>query len=139
MPGLPAAGIAHPDMEAIAVIGIGCRFSGGATSVEDFWQMLCDGRTGHGKIPESRYKASAWHHPSHERKGAVGIPDVVSILSCDAKQNAQINHDSGFFLKEDPSRFDAPFFSITAKEAAGMDPAQRLLLEVAYETFENGK
>ncbi|KAJ5692438.1 hypothetical protein N7462_001861 [Penicillium macrosclerotiorum] len=48
-----------------------------------------------------------------------------------------INHDSGFFLKEDPSRFDAPFFSITAKEAAGMDPVQRLLLEVAYETFEN--
>ena len=53
-------------------------------------------------------------------------------------ENDQINHDSGFFLQEDPSRFDAPFFSITAKEAAGMDPAQRLLLEVAYETFENG-
>ena len=50
----------------------------------------------------------------------------------------KINHDSGFFLEEDPSRFDAPFFSITAKEAAGMDPAQRLLLEVAYEAFENG-
>jgi acyl transferase domain-containing protein len=36
------------------------------------------------------------------------------------------------------SLFDAPFFSITAKEAAGMDPMQRLLLEVAYECFENG-
>ncbi|KAJ5794143.1 hypothetical protein N7457_000742 [Penicillium paradoxum] len=106
-------------MEGIAVIGMGCRFSGGATSVENFWQMLCDGRTGHGTVPKSRYQASAWHHPSHERKGA-------------------INHDSGFFLQEDPSRFDAPFFSITAKEAEGMDPAQRLLLEVAYETFENG-
>ncbi|KAK5807537.1 hypothetical protein VI817_001795 [Penicillium citrinum] len=119
MPGIPTAKVADPEMESIAVIGIGCRFSGGATSVEDFWQMLCEGRTGHGKIPSSRYEASAWHHPSHERKGA-------------------INHDSGFFLQEDPSRFDAPFFSITAKEAAGMDPAQRLLLEVAYETFENG-
>ena len=51
----------------------------------------------------------------------------------------QINHDSGFFLEEDPSYFDAPFFSITAKEAAGMDPVQRLLLEVAYEAFENGE
>lgn len=51
----------------------------------------------------------------------------------------QINHDSGFFLAEDPSRFDAPFFSITSKEAAGMDPVQRILLEVAYEAFENGK
>ncbi|CAI7588162.1 unnamed protein product [Penicillium glandicola] len=117
MPGLPTPS-APTDMEGIAVIGMGCRFSGGATSVENFWQMLCDGRTGHGRVPTSRYEASAWHHPSHERKGA-------------------INHDSGFFLQEDPSRFDAPFFSITAKEAAGMDPAQRLLLEVAYETFEN--
>jgi acyl transferase domain-containing protein len=35
--------------------------------------------------------------------------------------------------------FDAPFFTVNAKEAAGMDPAKRLLLEVAYETFENGK
>ncbi|KAJ6076276.1 hypothetical protein N7499_008257 [Penicillium canescens] len=119
MPGRPTATSPNPEMEGIAVIGIGCRFSGGATSVEDFWQMLCEGRTGHGTIPSSRYEASAWHHPSHDRKGA-------------------INHDSGFFLEEDPSRFDAPFFSITAKEAAGMDPAQRLLLEVAYETFENG-
>ncbi|KAJ5589050.1 hypothetical protein N7537_011728 [Penicillium hordei] len=118
MPGRPTTSSVPSDMEGIAVIGMGCRFSGGATSVENFWQMLCDGRTGHGMVPTSRYEASAWHHPSHERKGA-------------------INHDSGFFLQEDPSRFDAPFFSITAKEAAGMDPAQRLLLEVAYETFEN--
>lgn len=34
--------------------------------------------------------------------------------------------------------FDAPFFSITAKDAAAMDPMQRKLLEVAYEAFENG-
>ncbi|PWY89876.1 polyketide synthase [Aspergillus heteromorphus CBS 117.55] len=105
--------------EPIAVIGMSCRFSGEASSVEGFWEMLRQGRTGHGRVPASRYEASAWHHPSHERKGA-------------------INHDSGFFLDEDPARFDAPFFSITAKEAAGMDPAQRLLLEVAYEAFENG-
>ncbi|KGO60765.1 Acyl transferase/acyl hydrolase/lysophospholipase [Penicillium expansum] len=118
MPGRLTTNSAPTDMEGIAVIGMGCRFSGGATSIENFWQMLCEGRTGHGTVPTSRYEASAWHHPSHERKGA-------------------INHDSGFFLQEDPSRFDAPFFSITAKEAAGMDPAQRLLLEVAYETFEN--
>jgi acyl transferase domain-containing protein len=62
------------EMEGIAVIGMGCRFSGGANSVENFWQMLCEGRTGHGTIPESRYQASAWHHPSHERKGAVRGP-----------------------------------------------------------------
>ncbi|OQE02697.1 hypothetical protein PENVUL_c039G09862 [Penicillium vulpinum] len=108
-----------PAPEPIAVIGLGCRFSGEASSTEGFWEMIRSGRTGHGKVPVSRYDSSAWYHPSHDRKGA-------------------INHDSGFFLREDPSLFDAPFFSITAKEAAGMDPAQRLVLEVAYEAFENG-
>lgn len=62
---------AHEGPEPIAVIGIGCRFSGEATSVEGFWQMLSQGRSGHGRVPSSRYEASAWHHPSHERKGAV--------------------------------------------------------------------
>ncbi|KAK9860833.1 hypothetical protein MYU51_006145 [Penicillium brevicompactum] len=108
-----------PAGEPVAVVGMSCRFSGEASSVEGFWEMLRHGRTGHGPVPPSRYQASAWHHPSHERKGA-------------------INHDSGFFIEQDPSHFDAPFFSITAKEAAGMDPVQRLLLEVAYEAFENG-
>ncbi|OJJ67662.1 hypothetical protein ASPBRDRAFT_68861 [Aspergillus brasiliensis CBS 101740] len=105
--------------EPIAVIGLGCRFAGQAASLEGFWDMLREGRKEHGRVPANRYQAAAWKHPNHERKGA-------------------INHDSGFFLEEDPARFDAPFFSITAKEAAGMDPAQRLLLEVAYEAFENG-
>jgi hypothetical protein len=34
--------------------------------------------------------------------------------------------------------FDAPFFSMTALEATGTDPQQRLMLEVAYEALENG-
>lgn len=45
----------------------------------------------------------------------------------------------GYFLEQDVSVFDAPFFSMTAKEAAGMDPMKRLLLEVSYEGFENGE
>jgi acyl transferase domain-containing protein len=41
-------------------------------------------------------------------------------------------------LEQNIAAFDAPFFTVNAKEAAGMDPAKRLLLEVAYEAFENG-
>jgi acyl transferase domain-containing protein len=35
--------------------------------------------------------------------------------------------------------FDASFFSMTALEATGTDPQQRLMLEVAYEALENGE
>ncbi|PKL77009.1 MAG: polyketide synthase, partial [Candidatus Melainabacteria bacterium HGW-Melainabacteria-1] len=33
--------------------------------------------------------------------------------------------------------FDAPFFNLTAQEAAGMDPQQRLLLELSWEVWED--
>lgn len=42
-------------------------------------------------------------------------------------------------INQDPAVFDAPFFSITAKEASSMDPQQRWALEAAYHAFENGE
>ncbi|KAK1561717.1 putative polyketide synthase [Colletotrichum navitas] len=105
-------------MEPLAIVGMACRFPGDASTVEKFWDMLIKGQTGHSKVPKDRYDAEAWYHPHHERRGA-------------------IQPRSGFFLQESAAGFDAPFFSITAKEAAGMDPMQRKLLEVAYEAFEN--
>ncbi|MCJ1396149.1 hypothetical protein MMC18_009038 [Xylographa bjoerkii] len=105
-------------VEPIAIIGMACRFPGEASSVENFWDMMYNARTGHSKIPATRFNADSWYHPDNDRRGA-------------------INTKHGFFLEEDPSSFDAPFFSITAKEAAGMDPMQRKLLEIAYEGFEN--
>ena len=41
------------------------------------------------------------------------------------------------FLRQDVAAFDANFFSIGHNEAIAMDPNQRLMLEVAYEAFEN--
>lgn len=41
-------------------------------------------------------------------------------------------------MKEDISLFDAPFFSLSADEAAALDPQQRHLLEVTYGALENG-
>jgi acyl transferase domain-containing protein len=53
--------------------------------------------------------------------------------------NRQLKARGGHFIEEDPAAFDAPFFSITAKEAAGMDPQQRFMLETSYLALENGK
>lgn len=57
--------------EPIAIIGMSCRLSGEASSVDGFWDMLRNGRTGHGRVPSSRYEASAWYHPNQDRKGGV--------------------------------------------------------------------
>ncbi|KAF2690580.1 ketoacyl-synt-domain-containing protein [Lentithecium fluviatile CBS 122367] len=80
--------------------------------------MVSNARTGHCKVPTDRWDADTWHHPDPDRKGGIAV-------------------QHGFFLKQDVGKFDAPFFSTTAKEAAAMDPMKRLLLEVAYESIEN--
>jgi zearalenone synthase (highly reducing iterative type I polyketide synthase) len=40
-------------------------------------------------------------------------------------------------LQQDVGTFDTGFFGITPEEASAIDPQQRLMLEVAYEAFEN--
>lgn len=104
--------------EPIAIIGAACRFPGGVTSMEDLWHMISRSKSALDEFPPKRFDASALYHPDPSRQGSLHMK-------------------RGFFLQEDVSLFDAPFFSITAKEAAGMDPMKRLLLEVGYECFEN--
>lgn len=60
-------------MDSVAIVGMACRFSGEASTVEDFWEMVLKGETGHSKVPKNRYDAEAWHHPSHGRRGAVSM------------------------------------------------------------------
>ncbi|KAF2167841.1 hypothetical protein M409DRAFT_53800 [Zasmidium cellare ATCC 36951] len=105
-------------VEPIAIVGTSCRLPGEASTLEGFQSMLENARRVDGEVPKSRWNAEKFYHPNSDRKGT-------------------INNTRGFYLEEDVSLFDAPFFSLTGKEAAGMDPAQRLLLEVSYECFEN--
>jgi hybrid polyketide synthase/nonribosomal peptide synthetase ACE1 len=41
-------------------------------------------------------------------------------------------------LKQNIASFDAGFFAVPPNEANSMDPQQRILLEVVYESLENG-
>ncbi|KAF6826616.1 polyketide synthase [Colletotrichum plurivorum] len=109
-----ATGASQP----IAIIGIGLRAPGDASDPEKFWQMLLDARSARSEIPKDRYNVDGFYHPDPERLGSI-----------------QPRH--AHFLKQDFKAFDAPFFSITPKEAKAMDPTHRMLLEATYEGFEN--
>ncbi|MFA1541516.1 SDR family NAD(P)-dependent oxidoreductase [Actinomadura monticuli] len=111
---------AASDDEPIAVVGIGCRFPGGdrdLTGPADYWRFL----TGRGdairEVPEGRWD------PFDD-----GSPEVGDLLEKTTRL--------GGFL-DDVAEFDAQFFGITPREAAVMDPQQRLVLEVAWEAFEH--
>ncbi|KAM7218886.1 putative polyketide synthase [Rhypophila decipiens] len=103
----------------IAIVGMSCRLPGDVSTPGEFYRMLCRMRTGWGKVPSDRFNPAAYNHPNPDKRGT-------------------FNSMGGYFLKDDISMFDASFFEITKKEAESMDPAQRLLLECAYEALEHG-
>ncbi|KAL1971038.1 hypothetical protein VTN77DRAFT_2872 [Rasamsonia byssochlamydoides] len=104
--------------EPIAIIGIGCRLPGEASSPSRLWDLLVQNRSGHGQVPPERYNAEAYYHPDAERPGS-------------------INSTGGYFIQEDVHAFDNAFFGINNLEATYMDAQQRKLLEVVYESFES--
>lgn len=76
-------------------------------------------RTAHTqKVPSSRFNIDAYYHENNERPGSFNIP-------------------GGCFLSGSTQEFDPVLFGISPVEALWMDPQQRRLLEVVYETFES--
>ncbi|KAE8394606.1 putative lovastatin nonaketide synthase [Aspergillus alliaceus] len=106
-------------LEPLAIVGMSWRFPGEAHSANGFWDVLSNGKSTRTRIPADRFKADAYYHPSADRQGSIITKE-------------------GHFLTGDIGAFDAPFFSMSAAEAEGMDPQHRILLEVTYEAFENG-
>lgn len=99
----------------IAVVGMACRFAG-APDVESFWRLIRDGRDGVTEVPADRWNVDDFYDPaggpgkSTTRRGA--FVDGIDL-------------------------FEPTFFGVTPREAARMDPQQRMLLEVAWNTLEN--
>ncbi|MCB9100063.1 MAG: amino acid adenylation domain-containing protein [Anaerolineales bacterium] len=104
--------------EPIAVIGLGLRYPGGASTPQAFWQLLRDGVDAIIDIPPSRWDVEAFYDPD---------PDA----------NEKMYVRQGGFLREDIAQFDPTFFAISPREAQNLDPQQRLLLEVSWEALEN--
>jgi polyketide synthase len=114
---LAAAGDRGAPPGPVAVTGIGCRFPGGAHDPESFWRLLCDGVDATGEFPAARADAAPFYDADPE---APGKAHVIR----------------GGFLSGPVDRFEPAVFGISPREAVGMDPQQRLTLEVAWEALE---
>lgn len=103
--------------EAVAVIGMSCRFAPNLDSLDKFWEFVADGRSSVGEMPEKRW-----------RPYAAASPQATNILRQTTRK--------GSFL-DDIEGFDADFFGISPREADFLDPQQRIVLELAWEALAN--
>lgn len=122
-------------MEPIAVIGFAFKLPGESSNENSLWQMLETGQNVSKDWPATRLNLGSFHDTSGQDQHGVRRFCQHKV---DEADNFQLRARGGHFLAEDPAAFDAPFFSITAKEAAAMDPQQRFMLETAYLALENG-
>ncbi|XP_028418845.1 uncharacterized protein LOC114544389 [Dendronephthya gigantea] len=104
----------------IAIVGMSCRFPGGANSKDAFWDMLVEGRSSIGSYPMNRPDAREFTDSFNPGKHTPGKHYILT----------------GAFL-ENITGFDAQFFGISPIESRSMDPQQRILLQVVFEAIED--
>jgi len=110
----------HPKRPPISIVGIACRFPG-ANSKDMFWDLLQQGKSSIGAFPRNRREQhQTFFELYHPKRFVSGRLCAVN----------------GSYL-EDIANFDNRFFGISSQEARGMDPQQRILLQVVYEAIED--
>lgn len=102
--------------EAIAIVGLACRVPG-ADDARQFWRNLANGHSAIREIPPQRWSNERFFHPD---------PARLDKTYC----------RFGGFL-DGIDRFDADFFNVSGKEAAQMDPQQRVFMEEAWHALED--
>ncbi len=103
--------------DGLAIVGVACRYPGGATSPEAYWRLLRDGKDAIREVPADRW-------------------NIDAVFDANPNAKGKMYTRNGGFL-EDVLGFEPTFFGISPREARSMDPQQRLLLEVTWEALEN--
>lgn len=96
----------------IAIIGMAGRFPG-ADTIDEFWQMLAEGREGTSFFTDDELDK---YVPLYEKNNPAYVKARGILNGAD--------------------EFDAGFFGFTPRAAELMDPQQRIFLELAWEVLE---
>ncbi|CAK3875036.1 Conidial yellow pigment biosynthesis polyketide synthase [Lecanosticta acicola] len=105
----------NPKKPKLAIIGLSGRYPG-AQDNEAFWNLLHEGLDVVKEVPALHWDAKTHVDPTGKTKNTSATP-------------------WGCWLDR-PQDFDARFFNISPREAAQIDPAQRIALMTAYEAIE---
>ncbi|MEM9214078.1 MAG: SDR family NAD(P)-dependent oxidoreductase [Cyanobacteria bacterium P01_F01_bin.150] len=105
--------------EPIAIIGLSGRYAQ-ADTPQAYWENLRSGKDCVTEIPPERWPLADFYHQNPEEAIAQG--------KSYCKWGSFID---GF------ANFDPLFFSISPREAMGMDPQERLMLQTAWEVLED--
>ena len=103
--------------DPIAIVGMACRTPGGGDTPDALWRLLKAGIDTTSEVPTDRWDGLSWFDPDPSAPG--------KSVTC-----------RGAFLSQ-VDEFDADYFGILRREAEGMDPQQRLMLEVAIEAIDD--
>ncbi|MFI6041602.1 SDR family NAD(P)-dependent oxidoreductase [Nocardia sp. NPDC051321] len=103
--------------DTMCIVGMACRFPGGANSPQLFWRNLADGIDTATDVPPQRWDARQFFDPDPY------APETTYTTK-------------GAFV-DDIAGFDAQFFGISPREAMRMDPQQRMLLEATWAALED--
>ncbi|HEU5392688.1 MAG TPA: type I polyketide synthase [Streptosporangiaceae bacterium] len=101
----------------LAITGMSCRLPGGIQQPEELWELLATDGDAISSFPPDR----GWDL------------DRMTATALSAGEPARV--PAGGFVSA-ATDFDAGFFRVSPREALGMDPQQRLVLETAWEALE---
>ncbi len=112
----PVVRAADPDRHDIAVIGMAGRYPG-ADTLEEFWELLSEGRHSFEPVPESRWRHSDIYFDERDVDGKTVVR-------------------TGTFLR-DVEAFDPRYFNISQRDAELLSPEVRLFLQAGVTALED--